>query len=71
MKNNLLTLTFMLFIVIGNLSYDNSTNPKPDPRPFVVDLETTPVEVFEGISKRYEIDFIEIGTDEGHINFLI
>ena len=35
------------------------------------EIEQTLVDVCEGISDRYEIKFIEIGTDEDHVHFLI
>ena len=38
---------------------------------FTPNVEKTLVEVCDGISKRYEIEFIEIGTDEDHVHFLI
>ena len=38
---------------------------------FTPKVEKTLVEVCSGISKRYEIEFIEIGTDEDHVYFLI
>jgi len=38
---------------------------------FTPDVEKTLVEVCSGISERYEIEFIEIGTDEDHVHFLI
>ena len=37
---------------------------------FTAKVEKTLVEVCDGISKRYEIEFIEIGTDEDHVHFL-
>ena len=38
---------------------------------FTPNVEKTLVEICGGISKRYEIEFIEIGTDEDHVHFLI
>ncbi len=38
---------------------------------FTPNVEKTLVEVCEGISERYEIKFIEIGTDEDHVHFLL
>ena len=38
---------------------------------FTQKVEKTLVEVCEGISERYEINFIEIGTDADHVHFLI
>ena len=38
---------------------------------FTPNVEKTLVEVCGGISKRYEIGFIEIGMDEDHVHFLI
>ena len=38
---------------------------------FTTEVEKTLVEVCDGISKRYEIGFIEIGTDEDHVHFLV
>ena len=38
---------------------------------FTPQIEKTLVEVCESISKRYEMEFIEIGTDEDHVHFLI
>ena len=29
------------------------------------------VEICEGIEKRYEVSFLEIGTDKNHVHFLI
>ena len=37
---------------------------------FTPEVEKTLVEICDGISKRYEIEFIEIGTDEDHVHFL-
>ena len=37
---------------------------------FTESVERTLKEVCKGISKRYEIYFIEIGTDEDHVHFL-
>ena len=34
-------------------------------------VERTLKEVCEGIGKRYEIHYVEIGTDENHVHFLI
>ena len=38
---------------------------------FTLEVEKTFVEICVGISKRYELCFIEIGTDENHFHFLI
>ena len=38
---------------------------------FSKDVEKTLKKVCEGISQRYEIHFIEIGTDEDHVHFLV
>ena len=38
---------------------------------FTQKVEKTLVEVCEGISERYEINFIEIRTDADHVHFLI
>jgi len=38
---------------------------------FTEPVEKTLKETCEGISQRYEIDFIEIGTDEDHVHFLV
>jgi hypothetical protein len=35
------------------------------------DVDKTLKEVCEGISKRYEIKFLEIGTEGGHVDFLV
>jgi REP element-mobilizing transposase RayT len=35
------------------------------------DVEKTLKEVCEGISKRYEIKFLEIGTEGDHVHFLV
>jgi REP element-mobilizing transposase RayT len=35
------------------------------------DVDKTLKEVFEGISERYEIKFLEIGTEGGHVHFLV
>lgn len=36
-----------------------------------IEVEQTIVDVGKGISERYEIYFVEIGSDENHIHFLI
>jgi REP-associated tyrosine transposase len=38
---------------------------------FSKDVEKTLKKVCKGISQRYEIHFIEIGTDEDHVHFLV
>ena len=38
---------------------------------FTEEVDNALLEVCEEISKRYEIDFLEIGTDEDHVHFLI
>jgi len=38
---------------------------------FTKEIDQTLKEVCLGISMRYEIDFIEIGTDKDHVHFLI
>jgi len=38
---------------------------------FDCDIEETLVETCREISKRHEINFIEIGTDEEHVHFLV
>jgi REP element-mobilizing transposase RayT len=38
---------------------------------FTTEVEHTLVEVCEDISKRYEINFVEIGNDLDHIHFLV
>ena len=38
---------------------------------FTSDVEKTLKQVCEGISQRYEIHFLEIGTDEDHVHFLV
>ena len=38
---------------------------------FTEGVENTLKEVCEGISKRYEINFVEIGADENHVHFLV
>ena len=38
---------------------------------FTDEVDNTLLEVCEEISKRYEINFIEIGSDEDHVHFLI
>ena len=38
---------------------------------FSKDVEKTLKKVCKGISQRYEIHFIEIGTDENHVHFLV
>ena len=38
---------------------------------FTTNVDTTLRNICIGISKRYEINFIEIGVDENHVHFLI
>lgn len=38
---------------------------------FSEEVDVVLKEVCEGISKRYEITFLEIGTDQDHVHFLI
>ena len=38
---------------------------------FTEEVDNALLEVCEEISKRYEINFLEIGTDEDHVHFLI
>ncbi len=38
---------------------------------FIKEIEKTLIEVCMGISKRFEINFLEIGNDEDHVHFLI
>lgn len=38
---------------------------------FNQEVEETLKEICEGISERYEIRFIEIGTDKDHVHFLV
>ncbi len=38
---------------------------------FTNEVENTLKETCEGISRRYEINFVEIGSDEDHVHFLV
>ena len=38
---------------------------------FSEEVDKTLKEICEEISKRYEIDFLEIGTDKNHVHFLV
>ena len=38
---------------------------------FTAEVDKVLLQVCEEISERYEVDFIEIGTDENHVHFLI
>ena len=38
---------------------------------FTNEVENTLKETCEGISQRYEINFVEIGSDEDHVHFLV
>ena len=38
---------------------------------FTTKVEETMKEICEGISQRYEIAFVEIGSDEDHVHFLV
>ncbi len=38
---------------------------------FSKEVDTTLKEVCLGISDRYEVEFIEIGTDKDHVHFLV
>jgi putative transposase len=38
---------------------------------FTEEVRESLVEICEGIEKRYDIYFIEIGSDEDHVHFLI
>lgn len=38
---------------------------------FTQEVEETLKDVCEGVSERYEINFVEIGSDEDHVHFLV
>ena len=38
---------------------------------FSEEVDTTSKDIFLEISKRYEILFVEIGTDQDHVHFLV
>jgi len=38
---------------------------------FTKPVENSLKEICQGIGERYEIDFVEIGTDENHVHFLV
>ena len=55
--------TLLLFHIVCPAKYRRKV--------FTNEVEETLKEVCVGISKRYEINFVEIGADEDHVHFLV